>query len=257
MKFSIITCTYNSEKWLKKSLESVKKQSFLDWEHVFVDGFSSDGTISLIKNYQALFPEKVKLYQSPPRGISNAMNEGVKNSTGDYLVHLHSDDSFFDDDALRDVNVFLNNNECDWIYGKINVIDGAGNSQGIFPTKKIWQNNYHSWLGKYILKFYNYIPHQAVFIKKEVFDKFGGFDESLSSAMDPDLWLRIKNKTRWSFFDRIISNFCLHSESQTANLKMKEKNKINYRTVQKRYLNTLELFLAEFIRWVISFKSKI
>ena len=184
------------------------------------------------------------------------MNEGIKISAGDYLIHLHSDDSFFEREVLKSVDDFLNNNEYDWIYGKINVVDGAGINLGIFPTKKIWRNNFHRWFGKYLLKFYNYIPHQAVFIKKEVFDEFGYFDESLSSAMDPDLWLRIRNKTEWSFFDRIISNFCLHDESQTASLKMKEKNLINYTTVQKRYLNVFELFIAKLINLAIAIKRR-
>lgn len=256
MKFSIITCTYNSEVWLKKNIYSVNNQSYSDWEHIFIDGFSSDGTLSIIKDYQNLFPEKVKLFQFPPKGISNAMNEGVKKTNGDFLIHLHADDGFYDANVLRDVNRFLSSSDFDWIYGKINVVDGGGENQGIFPTKKIWQNNYHNRLGKYLLKFYNYIPHQAVFIKKEVFDKFGYFDENLVSAMDPDLWFRIKNKTKWSFYDRIVSNFCMHSESQTANLKMKEKNKLNYSIVQRRYLNLLELFLTRIVNQTVNTRAK-
>lgn len=255
MKFSIITCTYNSEARLKKNIDSVKNQSYFDWEHIFIDGFSNDKTLDLIKEYQVLFPDKVKLYQFPPNGISNAMNEGIKKVSGSYLIHLHSDDSFYDANVLRDVHNFLGGNDSDWIYGKINVINGEGEGCGVFPTKKMWQNNYHDWLGRYVLKFYNYIPHQSVFIKKEIFDKFGYFDEHLSSAMDPDLWLRIRNKTKWSFFDRIISNFCMHNESQTASLKMKEKNRINYSAVQKRYLNVLELLAAKFVNWIITIKQ--
>ena len=79
MKFSIITCTYNSEKFLKKNIESVKKQNFKDFEHIFIDGFSQGGTINIIKNYQTEFPQRVKLFQVEPKGISHAMNEGIKN----------------------------------------------------------------------------------------------------------------------------------------------------------------------------------
>lgn len=257
MKFFIITCTYNSANWLKKNIESVRSQSYLDWEHIFIDGFSNDETLAIIKEYRGLFPEKVMLYQSKPCGISNAMNVGIKKSAGDYLIHLHSDDSFYDSSVLKDINSFLNDKKYDWVYGKINVIDGTGKDRGIFPTKKIWQNSYRDRLGKYFLKFYNYIPHQAVFIKKQVFDKFGYFDEGLSSAMDPDFWLRIRHKTKWCFLNRIISNFSLHCESQTANLKMKEKNKANYAIVQKRYLNVFELVIAKLINLIISIKNKI
>lgn len=257
MKFSIITCTYNSAVWVKKNIESVKKQVYVDWEHIFIDAFSGDGTVEIIKEYQKEFPNKIKLFQFAPRGISNAMNEGIKKSSGDYLIHLHADDSFFADNVVSDVNNFLCQGDWDWIYGKINVVDErGGGAVGIFPTKKMWQNDYRNWLGRYILKFYNYIPHQAVFIRKTVFDKYGGFDEGLSSAMDPDLWLRLKNVTKWSFFDKIISNFCLHDSSQTASLAMIRENRDNFFTIQRRYLNRPELFFARFINFLVSIKRK-
>jgi glycosyltransferase involved in cell wall biosynthesis len=255
-KISIITCTYNSEEYLLKNIKSVCEQKYTNWEHIFVDGFSNDNTISIIKEYQSWFSGKVKIFQLKPKGISNAMNEGIRRSSGDYLIHLHSDDSFYDKKVLTDVSDFVRGNDFDWLYGKINVVETNGASVGIFPKKWLWkQNNKCRW-GRYLLKFYNFIPHQAVFIKKEIFEKYGYFDEALESAMDPDLWLRIKDKTKWGFYDRIISNYCLRSASQSANLNKKETNKINYARVQSAHLGRWEMKFAGILNRIIEKKNK-
>lgn len=257
MKFSIITCTYNSTEFLKKNLNSVVAQNFRDFEHIFIDGFSNDGTLDIIKKYQAEFPNQVKFFQFEPRGISKAMNQGIEKASGEYLIHLHSDDSFFDDKVLNDVSNFLSsNNNPDWIYGKCDVVEKNGDSMGLHPKRTIFQNNSKGWWGKYFLKFYNFVPHQAVFIKKAVFNKFGYFDETISSAMDPDLWLRIRNKTRWSFYNRIISNYCIRQDAESSSLKNRKKNKKNYQLVQKRYLNIWERPLARVFNFILEKRNK-
>ena len=170
--FSIITCTYNSAKYLEKNIKSVMEQDFTDYEHIFIDGFSEDNTVDIINKYKEKYPGKVKLFQYPSKGISNAMNKGIEHSSGQYLIHLHADDSFYDKKVLADVENYLSdNNFPDWIYGKINVVKDGG-SLGIFPKIKIWHKKENSKIKNYLLKFNNYIPHQAVFIKKEIFDKF-------------------------------------------------------------------------------------
>lgn len=255
MKFSIITCTYNSKKYIENNIKSVYSQNFLDFEHIFIDSFSTDGTVEIIKDYKNKFPEKVKFFQVEKKGISNAMNEGIKRASGEYIIHLHSDDSFFDNDVLADVDRFSANGQYDWIYGKINVVEESGKSTGTFPNKKIYQGGSSSWFGKKILNYYNYIPHQAVFIKRGVFQKFGYFDEKLSSAMDPDFWFRIKDKTNWSFFDRIISNYCIHSESESANIANRKKTIDNKKEVRSRYLNSFEKVLATVIDYLVELKN--
>jgi glycosyltransferase involved in cell wall biosynthesis len=254
-KFSIITCTYNSSKYLESNIISVKNQNFNNFEHIFVDGFSTDTTVDIIKKYQLEFPDRVKFFQFKPEGISKAMNQGVEKSDGKYLIHLHSDDSFFDKNILSDVSKFLEeSNYPDWIYGQINVMEN-NMLKGIFPTKQIWKKKEGDFIKSYILKFYNYIPHQAVFIKKTVFEKFGQFDEDLKVGMDPDLWLKIRYKTRWFFLNRIISNYSLRPEAQSSGLKNKEENKKNILKMKKKHLNNLELIISKFIDFIVDLKG--
>jgi glycosyltransferase involved in cell wall biosynthesis len=252
---TVITCTFNSAKYLEKNILSVKNQTLDCFEHVFIDGNSTDGTLDMIKKYQLEFPSKVRIFQFEPRGISNAMNHGVMNSFGEYIIHLHSDDSFYDKDVLSDAFNFLNSrNKPDWIYGKICTLEGTI-VKGVFPSKNIWQNINNNSIKSYLLKLYNYVPHQAVYIRKEVFNNFGFFDENLKYGMDPDLWLRIRSKTRWLFFDRIISNYVLRPDAQSSGYKYKIQNEKDALLVQKRYLNSFEFVLFKLVRLLLKLKK--
>jgi glycosyltransferase involved in cell wall biosynthesis len=190
----------------------VKNQNFRDFEHIFIDGFSTDGTVELIKKYQQEFPEKVKFFQYSPKGIANAMNKGILHASGEYMNHLHSDDSFYDNNVLKDVNTFIeNNNKPKWIYGKANFINLKNNKRKIIPLRKIYRK-IHYWL----LLITNYIPHQAVFINKNVFEQHGIFEEKMKNSMDYEYWVRLASKhIRASFINRIICNFSVRQGSQS------------------------------------------
>jgi glycosyltransferase involved in cell wall biosynthesis len=249
--FSIITCTYNSDKFIKENIKSVAKQSCKNYEHIFIDGNSIDNTRDFINAYKKN-NDRVKLFKYTPKGISNALNKGVGRARGKYLIHLNSDDSFFDKDVLKNVSKFLKNNDWpDWIYGKANIIEVDGTKIGIFPNRWFFQI---SW--GYLMKFFPFVPHQAVFIKKSVFKKFGLFDETLKTKMDPDLWMRIKDKTRWIFFDRIICNYMIRPGAASSDLKNTKSGALDFERVQKRYMNVLELFFAKKINFYIDSFNK-
>ena len=97
MKISIITVTYNSEKTIKTTLNSVACQSWGDIEHIIINGQSTDKTLSIIKNY----PHITKVISEKDRGIYDAMNKGILNATGDVIGFLNSDDWFFDNSYDR------------------------------------------------------------------------------------------------------------------------------------------------------------
>jgi len=233
MKFSIITCTYNSAAYLQKNIDSVKNQNFHDFEHIFIDGSSTDKTIEIIKKYHEEFPDKVKLFQFKPKGIANAMNEGIKKASGEYICHLHSDDSFFGDQTLQKLSDFIGKNKKpDWVYGKANFFDEKTGKSRIIPHRKI----YHK-IRFWLLLLTNYVPHQSVFLKKEVFEEFGLFREDFKNSMDYEMWLRLsKNNVNSKFFDQTVCNFSLRDDSQSSKEKFNNEHVIAY----KRHLkNTL------------------
>ncbi len=220
MKFSIITCTYNSEEYLQDNIDSIESQTYKDYEHIFIDGFSSDKTIEIIKKYQQKYPDKVKLFQFEPMGIGHAMNKGIEKATGKYIMHLHSDDSLYNKNILSIVNTFSTKNENpEMIYGKAYTINVESNETMIRPFLKVGNKKLRFWL----LLLINYIPHQSVFLKKEVFEKYGEFDESIATAMDLDLWIRLAKKNiRAKYIDEIICNFSIRKDSQSIDDKFND-----------------------------------
>lgn len=250
--FTVITCTLNSTEFLSRNLESVERQSYKNYEHIFIDGGSRDGTVKILSDYKNKFIKKVKVIRHLKLGVSEAFNRGIKEAKGDYLFFLNSDDSFYDKDVLADIYAFLSkHNKSDWIYAKINVVEEDGKTVGIFPLRLIFQK-----ANKYLLKFFNFVPHQTVFMKKKVFTNFGDFDTDLKSNMDIDLFLRIANKTNWAFFDRVICNYVLRKGSVSSDLRNKEIGLRTLEKVQKRYLPTTEFLLAKVINRVVSIFNK-
>ena len=105
--FSIITCTLNSEQSIARNINSVSNQTFKNHEHIFIDGNSRDKTLKIINKYKRQNPSSIKLFKAKPQGISHAMNLGILNAGGKYIIHLHSDDYFYDNKVLEDVNKYL------------------------------------------------------------------------------------------------------------------------------------------------------
>lgn len=92
-KLSIITATFNSAAHIERCLNSVRKVlKDIDYEHIIIDGNSTDGTLEYIDAYANMY-ENVKVYNQPPHGIYSALNLGIKSCTGDYVFFLHSDDT--------------------------------------------------------------------------------------------------------------------------------------------------------------------
>jgi len=165
------------------------------------------------------------------------MNKGIKKSQGEYIIHLHSDDSFFNEKILKNINNFIKHNDSpDLIYGKANFINTENGNSRIIPHRKI----YHK-IRFWLLLLTNYVPHQTAFIKKEMFDKWGMFDENFKNSMDYDLWLRFsKNKIDSKFIDEIICNFTVRKDTQSTVGKDNQEHLIS----QRKYIkNKLILFV--------------
>lgn len=250
-RFSIITCTKDSAAYLRENLRSVSTQTFGDYEHIFIDALSKDGTKEIITAYAEQNPEKVRVMNKPPSGISAAMNEGIRQARGQYLIHLHSDDRFHDDKVLEDVDKFLKEKPLDWIFGMENLVNP--NRQSIGLKSKSWLARTKSdFLGRIIVTYFHVVRHQTVFIKKEVFEKFGYFDEKIKCPMDLDMWLRIKDKTSWSHISRVISDFMVRNDSVSFSTGQNGQAFEETYLVYHRHLTTRQKVLKLFIETAFS-----
>lgn len=186
MKVSIITATYNSAATIRDTLESVRNQSYPDIEHILVDGASRDDTVDIIKSY----PHVAKWVSEKDRGIYDAMNKGIRMTTGDIIGILNSDDFYADHTVLAKVVEGLqeDNNHC--LYGDLQYIK-ANDPQKVVRTWRSGQFKRKSFL-------YGWMPpHPAFFVKREVYDRVGLFNTALKSSSDYEIMLRILYKNRY------------------------------------------------------------
>ena len=169
MKVSIITINFNNKAGLQKTINSVKGQTFKDFEYLIIDGASTDGSADIIKNCSV-----VNYWVSEKdNGIYNAMNKGVLVAKGEYLLFLNSGDWFCDNEVLgvfaKDINGF------DIVYG---------DQYSYFPDGKIGKETFPDILTFYYLGYLNSLPHQASLIKKIVLIEHGLYDEEMKMNAD-------------------------------------------------------------------------
>jgi glycosyltransferase involved in cell wall biosynthesis len=125
MKFSVVTCTWNSEPYLAQSIASVLVQDYPDIEYIFVDGGSTDGTLERIRS----IPRPLRLIENVRGGISRAMNQGIAAASGEVIAHLHSDDYYLHPHVLSRVAEALTRTARGWAIGGI-VVDSCAERCG-------------------------------------------------------------------------------------------------------------------------------
>ena len=164
---SIITVNYNNCQGLERTVNSVARQTYTDVEYIVVDGGSTDKSVDIIKQNENIISFWVS---EKDNGIYNAMNKGVSFSHGEYLLFLNSGDYFADKDVLS--NIFENGldlNE-ELLIGRQRFIDIKNKTKGISPKLHISEINMEFFLS-------STLPHQATFIKRNLFDRCGGYNE--------------------------------------------------------------------------------
>ena len=172
-KISIITICYN-EPNLERTCESIVNQTFQDFEWIVVDGGSNQETQEIWNRYKDRID---KFISEPDNGRYDAMNKGISLATGEYLNFMNAGDYFADKDVLQ--NVVNKNLDKDIVFGDLGNINTDGSIHHcIFPDKV-----------DLIFLYKHFIPHQASFIKADLFDKYGHYSTEFLSASDWEKWI--------------------------------------------------------------------
>lgn len=168
MKLSVITINYNNRDGLRKTVESVVNQTCRDFEYIVIDGGSTDGSVDVIKQYA----DNIDYWVSEPdKGIYNAMNKGIAVAHGEYLNFMNSGDCFYNCNSIAEF-VNLQANE-DIVFG--NMVDSnTGKRMGCISSDNITAADFLN----------ASLPHQASFIHKDAFEKYGLYDEKYKIASD-------------------------------------------------------------------------
>lgn len=162
-KLSIITITYQAEQYLERTIQSVLAQgNRKDIEYIIVDGASKDGTLDLIETYKSQLD---RIVSEPDHGIYDAMNKGMKQATGDYLIFMNAGDCFAENDTVERILAAMDQ-QPDVIVGDALFVDMDGKKMGLrsevtphkIPAQLTWQSFQYGMV----------ICHQSFIVKRSI-----------------------------------------------------------------------------------------
>ena len=214
VKISIVTPTFNSGAYLRRTAESVLSQAgAFELQWVIVDGGSTDDTVEVLRSIAAT-DSRVRWVSEPDRGQSHATNKGVAMADGDVIGWLNGDDLYAPGALDAVAAAFARNARAAWVVGRCEIVDEAGRPIRSSVTRyKDWRLDRYSYRG---LLRENFICQPAVFWRRDLWRAAGALDEDLHWAMDYDLWLRFGRLADPLVLDTVVAHFRLHRDSKTG-----------------------------------------
>lgn len=194
--FSIITCTYNAESVLQRTLDSVLEQTYSHVEHIIVDGASTDATLNMVEAYRQKsdaedWCHEVRVKSEPDRGLYDAMNKGIQRATGQYVLFLNAGDTFPSADTLELVAESVGEGEEPpaVLYGDTDVVDDDGSflrHRRLSPPRRLtWRSFMKGML----------VCHQAFYARTDL-AKVTPYDLHYRFSADVDWCIRIMRLAR-------------------------------------------------------------
>jgi glycosyltransferase involved in cell wall biosynthesis len=214
---SIVTPSYNQERFIEETIKSViSQEGKFNIDYIIVDGKSTDGSVEIIKKYDALLKQgkwpvkcrgiRYRWLSEPDRGQSDAIAKGFHMTEGDIIAYLNSDDTYLPGALEKVTGFFESHPDVMFVYGDVVLVDENGSSVGRYPTEPFDYKR---------LAVRNFIGQQSAFFKRKAYEKVGGVDADLQYVMDYDLWMRMAKEFNFNHVKEFLSTFRLHGESKT------------------------------------------
>jgi glycosyltransferase len=243
---SVITITYNSEKTLRGTIDSVLGQTYKDIEYIIVDGKSKDSTCDIVRSYGDRIS---KFVSEKDNGLYDALNKGIGMATGDVVGFLHSDDIYASVDSLKVIaEAFsISHIKPDSVYGDLVYVDQADTSKiirfwrsGMFHPRKML----FGWMP----------PHPTFYVKREVYLKYGSFNTTFKIAADYESILRflVKRKISTFYIPLVLVRMRVGGES---NKSIKNMIRKSWEDIRALTINRIFFFSALFSKNASKFKQ--
>ena len=235
-KITLITPTFNSEKHIRKTIDSIISQNYPNLEYIVVDDMSNDNTINIIKEYGNFVNN---LIIEKDKNSFDAINKGIKKSTGELIKIINSDDYLLENCLFEAAEVYSNSDD------KQVVVDGY--------LKAIWEDGSFKaiWTNKQkIINNYDIFNHPSWFVPKIIYDKFGLYSIDYNICSDYEYYLRLKSAgIPFLTIENPIVAFRMGGISYGLD-SLPEIKKINlaYFPFLKAYSNYLNIAFLKFLR---------
>ena len=204
MLVSIVTPSFNQDRYLEETIQSVLSQDYPQIEYMVVDGGSTDATVKVIKRHE----HKLAWWISEKdQGQTDAINKGFGHARGELLAWINSDDTYEPGAVTAAVKVLQEHPEIGMVYGDCNYINESGKVFGKFNSA---QTDY-----RLLRQGYTHIPQQTMFFRATLWKQVGPLDPSFYFAMDYDLWTRIAARAPIKYIPQTWANFRLHTAGKT------------------------------------------
>lgn len=218
---SVVTPTLNQAGTIEETIQSVAAQDYPSFEHIVVDGGSTDGTLDILERHPHL-----RWISESDRGQSDAINKGIDMSNGEVVAYLNSDDVLRPGALEAVAEAFAAHPQNGVVVGDCDIIDAGSRVEGVFKARLDRREDllrYWEWGTGFCL------PQPAVFVRRELFERVGGFREPLHLAMDYEMWLRLAQCTGFTVVSKTLAGFRVAPDTKTR---------------RQRYAMTLEAYLV-------------
>ena len=205
MKVSLITACFRSAKVIRTALESVLGQKDVEFEYLVMDGGSDDGTVDIIKEYEPKFGGRMRWLSERDAGMYDAINKGIRMATGDVVGILNADDVLADDETLAHIaqafreqgSTFAkatadktgNGEQVDCVYADIRFVKGGDTVEALRQAKTARYCSAAKWR-PWMFRFAAMVPHPSFYVRKECFERLGGYSLDYRICSDFELELR-------------------------------------------------------------------
>ncbi len=203
---SVIIHTYNNEKFIVETLESVLNQTYKDYEIIVID----DGSVDSTRNMLLPYMQKIKYHYKENGGIASAKNAGISLSKAEFIAFLDHDDLWVPDKLKMQMECFNENPQAGLVYAKYTSFrDGKE-----LRTKP--EKGYSGWIFKELLA-KSFIQTSTVIVKREYLNAIGPYDESFSLGDEYDMFLRISKKFQCGFINKGLTRYRIHDTNASKN----------------------------------------
>lgn len=227
-KISIVVPTLNSETFVGQTLRSIEEQKYENLEVIVVDGHSSDSTIEIVNSFLSRLD--IRMMFCEPKGESNAINQGIKETTGEIVTYLDSDD-VYERGCFDLMNLAFSDPRILWAYGKCKIIDSSNEEirQIVTKAKEIVQKHF----SYSTLLCVDYLAQPSVFLTRQLIDEIGEFREDLKYSFEYDYWLRAGKLYSPVFINEYLACWRVHDKSISIQGFLEETDQA--RDIQRRF----------------------